>query len=94
MHLKFSNKAEADLKSIHSYIAERNPGAAHRVVTSLLLSAYQLESFPFLGRPGRVEDTRELSAPRTPYVLVYWLPDEYHIEVLHVLHERRQWPPE
>lgn len=94
MHLKFSNKAEADLKSIHAYIAQHNRDAAQRIVTSVLISAYQLESFPFLGRPGRVEETRELSVPITPYILVYWLPDEYHIEVLHVLHERRQWPPE
>lgn len=94
MHLKFSNKAEADLKAIHTYISERNPDAAQRIVTSILMSAYQLEKFPFLGKPGRVQETRELTVPRTPYIIVYWLPDEYHIDVLHILHDRQQWPPD
>ena len=93
MHVRLSDKAEADLEQIHSYIAERNKAAADRIVDTLLATAYQLESFPLLGRPGREPDTRELSVPRTPYFIVYTLPDEYHLDIEAFIHERQQFPP-
>jgi toxin ParE1/3/4 len=93
MHLRFSDTAEADLDKIYTEIARDNPIAARRVVDALLGAAYQLENFPFLGRPGRVPQTRELSVPRTPYFMVYTLPDEFHIDIETIIHERQQFPP-
>jgi toxin ParE1/3/4 len=93
MHLRFSDTAERDLDAIYNHIAKENPAAAQRIVDSLLSAAYQLENFPFLGREGRVPQTRELSVPRTPYYLVYTLPDDYHIDVETIIHERQQFPP-
>lgn len=94
MHVRFSRTAEADLDAIHDYIAEHNQGAARRIVDALILAADQLGSFPFLGRPGRVDGTRELTVPRTPYIMIYTLPDAYHVDIETIIHTRRQWPPE
>ena len=46
---------------------------------------------PQLGRPGRVESTRELVVHRN-YILVYDVAGDV-VRVLHVLHATRQWPP-
>ena len=93
MHVRLSDKAEADLDHIHRHISEQNPAAADRIVDAILSTAYHLESFPLLGRPGREEDTRELSVPRTPYFIVYTLPDQYYIDIEAIIHERQKYPP-
>lgn len=94
MHVRFSEDAEADLGAIFDYIAERNPTAALRVMDAISASIRQLESFPLLGRPGRVTGIREMVTPGWPYIVLYSLPDEYHIDIERVLHGARQWPPE
>lgn len=93
MHARFSRLARADLRSIHSYLVERNPDAAVRVIDRIMIGAATLESFPLLGRPGRVEATRELIVRGLPYIVVYSLPDEYHIDIERVLHGAQLWPP-
>ena len=94
MHVRFSADAEADLRSIENQIKPQSPDGFLRVISAILTSAMQLERFPLLGRPGREGNTRELSIPRTPFVIVYCLPDEYHIDIERVLHDRQEWPPE
>lgn len=94
MHVRVTAEARDDLYKIKDYIAQDNPRAAQRVIDAILTSAFQLESFPFLGRQGRVGDTRELSLPRVPYFIVYSIVDEYHIDIDRVLHTSRMYPPE
>ncbi len=94
MHVRFSRRARSDLRSITSYIAERNPRAAERVIDKIFLAILQLESFPLLGRPGRMERTRELVTRGLPFIVIYALTDEYHIDVERVLHGAQSWPPE
>jgi len=94
MHVRFSPRAKADLRSIQDYIAERNPGAASLVIDRILIAISNLASFPLLGRPGRVDGTRELITRGLPYFVVYSLSDEYHIDIERVLHGAQIWPPE
>ncbi len=82
------------MQSISDYIAEQNPRAAERAIDNILLAILQLESFPFLGRPGRVGGTRELVTRALPVIVVYEIADDYHINIERVLHAKRQWPPE
>ena len=93
MHVRLSDTAQSDLDQIHSYIAAENERAAERGIDALLSAIYQLESFPFLGHPGRVSETRELKVPRLPYFVVYWIPDEFNLEIITIIHARRQYPP-
>lgn len=93
MHLRFTGRAKADLDALHAYVAERNPRAATRLVDRILAAAYNLEDFPFLGRPGRVEGTREFVVPATPYILVYTVTDAYHLTLHRILHGAMKYPP-
>lgn len=93
MHLRFSDTAEADLDAIHAKIVEHDARAARRIVDAILSAAYHLENFPLLGRISRVPQTRELSVPRTPYFIVYTIPDQYHVDVETIIHERQEYPP-
>ena len=47
-----------------------------------------LEANPFLGQPGKVEGTRRMSIPKTPFVLLYRV-TETQIEVLRLRDSRR-----
>lgn len=94
MHLRLSDDAQADLQGIKDYIQPRSPQGYTRVITSIFSIFDQLESFPFLGRSGEVEGTRELTVPRTEYRIVYTLPDDYNIDVERVLHGKLKYPPE
>ncbi len=94
MHIRFSPDARADLNHIRNHIALQSERSAERVIHAILHAVSYLEKFPFLGRGGRVDGTRELSVQRYPYIIVYTLPDQYHVDIERVLHSRQQFPPE
>ena len=94
MNVRFHTTALADLQSIHDWIAEDSPRAADNVILRIDQSISLLEKFPRIGRPGLVADTRELSVPNTPYIVVYTEPDEYEIWILRVIHARQKYPPD
>lgn len=70
-HLVIAEPAARDLDEIVDYIALDNPVAAENVYRGIVRSAERLPEFPALGRPGRHPDTRELSVPDFPYLIVY-----------------------
>ena len=94
MNVRFHSRAISDLQSIHDWIAEDSPRAADDVILRIDQSISLLEEFPRIARPGLVADTRELSVPNTPYIVVYTEPDEYEIWVLRVIHARQKYPPD
>lgn len=50
MNIVLSDKARADLQHIFSYLAERNLGAAERLIEAVDRKLVQLSQFPFIGR--------------------------------------------
>ncbi len=70
MRVAWRATARDDRRRITAWLAERNPTAAVRVARALATAADSLAALPTKGRPGRVLDTRELSAV-PPYVIVY-----------------------
>jgi toxin ParE1/3/4 len=44
-----------------------------------------------MGRPGRVQGTRERVITGTPYLVVYRV--RHEVEILRVLHGAMRWPP-
>lgn len=92
MNINFTPEAEADLQSIHDYIAEHNSETAKRVIARVLQAIAILENFPLLGRPGRVDTTREYSITGLPYFAVYRLSNETEIDIIAIIHERRMYP--
>jgi len=51
----------------------------------------QLQDNPEIGRPGRVDGTRERIIPRLPYIAAYRLAADA-VEVLSIVHTARLWP--
>ncbi len=85
---RISDQAMADLDEAWAYIARNNPKAADRLVDAVLAAARRHVQFPESGR------SRDDISPglRTfvvkPYV-VFYRPIEDTIEVVRVLHGRR-----
>ncbi|HYA81180.1 MAG TPA: type II toxin-antitoxin system RelE/ParE family toxin [Methylocystis sp.] len=91
MKLRWTTPALRDLEAIGDYIAQDNPAAAARVVTSILDHAEMLVRHPHIGRPGRVPETRELVVANTPYIAPYRVRGDV-VQILAVLHGARRWP--
>ncbi|HEX9733068.1 MAG TPA: type II toxin-antitoxin system RelE/ParE family toxin [Thermoanaerobaculia bacterium] len=91
MRLKWSQAAIRDLQEIRGFIAQERPMAAQRVAQRILQVVRNLEQFPRMGRPGRVEGTRELVVGGTPYLVPYRVQGEA-VELLRILHGARRWP--
>lgn len=84
--------AERDLEALTEYISEDSPTTALEVFTTIRRSVEKLKLYPFVGREGRIERTRELVIPGLPYIIVYSIAQE--VRILAVLHASRKWPNE
>ena len=80
-----------DLRGIHDYIACDNPTAARRVVKVVRDDVKILCDHPAIGRPGRIEGTRELVIVRYPYIVAY-RETPRAAEILAIVHSSRRWP--
>jgi toxin ParE1/3/4 len=89
--LVWTRPAREDRKAIREYIAADNPSAALDLDELLSEKAARLVDHPGLGRPGRVQGTRELVAHKN-YILIYDLAGDL-VRVLRLLHVARQWLP-
>ena len=91
MEIVWREVALGSLERARAYIAQDNPAAAGRVYERILSSVRNLADMPNMGRPGRVEDTRELVVPDTPYIVAYTVLDE-QVVIIAVQHSAQKWP--
>ncbi|MGA2744217.1 MAG: type II toxin-antitoxin system RelE/ParE family toxin [Candidatus Sulfotelmatobacter sp.] len=91
MKLRWTDGALEDLQAAREYLEAENPRAAWDAINRIISAVERLERFPQMGRPGRVDRSRELVVTGTPFVLAYRLKGE-SIQVLAVLHGARKWP--
>ena len=68
-----------------------NPQAAQRAPTAIISAVDRLAEAPHLGKPGRVDGTRERVIPRTRYIAAYTVIGD-RVEILSVIHGARLWP--
>jgi len=92
LKLRWLRAALANLEAEAEYISRDNTSAAVSVITAIRDAVELLARHPALGRPGRVQGTRELVIPGTPYIIPYRVRDD-RIEILRVFHASRKWPP-
>jgi toxin ParE1/3/4 len=85
------DEALADLRAVGEHIARDNAEAAYRVMRRIKAVADTLADVPEMGRPGRVDGTRELVISDLPYILPYQITGET-IRILAVMHTSRKWP--
>jgi len=91
MRVRFTLSALTDLEEIFTYIAERDPSAANRIVDRVDLIAASLGDFPMIGHPVDEPDVRVVPLGRFPYLVFYKLAEETVI-ILHVRHAARLKP--
>lgn len=93
--VKWTEHALAQLRHIHDHIAQDSPLYARRVAAALVSRTISLDELPRLGRkvPELNEDTvREL--PLYSYRILYEIKPDDLIEVLAVIHKRRDLQPD
>lgn len=83
-------EARADLAGIVSFIAQDSPSAARRMKSQIEQSLRFAAEHPYMFRAGRVPETREIVV-HPNYLIVYRL-SATSIEVVSVVHSRRQYP--
>lgn len=91
MDLVWSRRALHDRQEAIDYIANDNPVAALAQLDAIEHHADRLILHPEMGRPGRIDGTRELVVSKTPYIIVYRLRAN-RIEIIRLLHGARKWP--
>jgi addiction module RelE/StbE family toxin len=88
MKLRWTPAASDDLQSINDYLKANYPHYRAATVRKLYESVLALRQFPFRGRPGREENTRELVFSPLPYIAVYRVTPN-SVEVLRIYHAAR-----
>ena len=90
--LEWRPQARADLLGIVTIIAEDNPDAAQALKDEIEAKAAKLPQRPKLYKPSqRVKGMREVVI-RGIYVMFY-RETPTRVEIVNVVHARRQWPP-
>jgi toxin ParE1/3/4 len=85
--LRWTEEAASWLEDIYHYIAQDNPQAALRVVTSIYEKAQMLERFPRMGHAYRREPEGEIRILLYGhYRVAYLIRSEDLIEILGVFH--------
>lgn len=92
LSLRWSRFSIADRLAIFDYLDGLNPQAASANDLAIEKQIERLRRFPMLGKPGRIEGTRELMIKGTPYLVAYSL-DCSKVHVLRILHTSQLWPP-
>lgn len=94
MHVRLTDGAVGDLENIRNYLEPKSPQSYMRIAAAIFTTMAQLETFPLLGREGRVEGTYELAVPRTPFLLIYSINDPLFVDIDRVMHGKQEYPPE
>ena len=90
--LEWRQQALDDLAEIVGFIADDNPDAAQELKDEIEAKAAKLPDHPKLYKSSsRVKGMREMVV-RKNYIVLYRVTPEL-VEVVNVLHARRQWPP-
>lgn len=91
MRIRWTPPAAADLHSISNYLKEHHPQYRQPSMRKLYEKIRALKDAPYLGRPGRVQGTREILFPPLPYIAVYRV-HEQSIEILRIYHTAQNRP--
>lgn len=91
MRLEWTQPAFKDVQEAGRYIALDDPHAAKRMAERVREAVEYLVDQPNIGRPGRMQGTRELVISGTPFIAVYWVRGDV-VQILRLLHHARQWP--
>ena len=93
MKVRWSANAVHELDEILSFIAERNPSAAHAVADLIWERTRLLGEFPLAGHKTDLATVRALSVVHYPFVIFHRVDDaKDEIVILSVRHTARRDP--
>lgn len=69
--IRWSPAAADDLVRIVEHIRQDSDSTAQRIVRKIYDQISTLSDFPSIGRPGRVDATREFVLAPLPFIVVY-----------------------
>ena len=90
MRIEWTQLALEHRLQIVQYLTERSPNAVRLFEARVDETTRLLEHQPFVGRVGRLPDTREVF-PLPTYRLVYRVAEET-VRILMLVHTSRRWP--
>ncbi|WP_049736363.1 type II toxin-antitoxin system RelE/ParE family toxin [Rhizobium ecuadorense] len=94
MKLVWRAKAASDRKRAIQFIADQNVGAAISQLDEIERQTDLLIDQPEIGRPGRIDGTRELVISRTSFIVIYRVRQKLEqVEILRLVHGAQKWPP-
>ncbi len=88
MQVIWEARAENDLTEYQDYIHQFNPKASIDVVDRIFDCVDTITEQPLMGKPGRIDGTREFSIPDLPLTLIYRVQEASLIIV--ILHHHRK----
>ncbi|MCW2272685.1 type II toxin-antitoxin system RelE/ParE family toxin [Rhodoblastus acidophilus] len=91
LEVRWTKRAARRLEQIGAHIAKHSPDSAARVIARSAAAVGALAERPAMGRPGRLEGTRELVLADIPYIIPYRV-TQTSIDVLTVMHAAQEWP--
>ena len=91
MEIRWTQEAAADLEHITDYLFQNAPQRAAELVRRIYNAPAALLTFPYRGRAGKKEGTRELVISSLPYIVVYQVTGEV-IHIVRILHGAQKWP--
>lgn len=91
MELRWTTEAANDLERIADYLFEHAQAQADELVRQIYEAQSALLKFPYRGRPGKKEGTRELVITSGPYIVVYRVAGGA-IHIARILHGAQKWP--
>jgi addiction module RelE/StbE family toxin len=92
MRLVWTASALRDRRAIYDFVEQQSAASAAHLDELIAHAANKLLRHPDLGRPGRVQGTRELIIHR--HYLVVYDSTGSHVRILRLLHTARRWPPQ
>ncbi|HXJ97118.1 MAG TPA: type II toxin-antitoxin system RelE/ParE family toxin [Terriglobia bacterium] len=91
MELRWTEEAVTDLERITDYLFQNAPERAADLVDAIYNAPSGLLAFPYRGRPGKKQGTRELVLSPLPYMVVYQISGDF-IHIVRILHGAQKWP--
>ncbi len=91
MKVAWTRLALEDMNNAYEFVAQQNPYAATNIINRIEAGVNALRIHPNLGRPGRVQGTRELVVAGTPFIIPYRI-RRGRVEILALIHASRRWP--
>jgi toxin ParE1/3/4 len=85
MRLRWTPASADDLEGIADYLALHFPSLRQKTLHAVWEAIASLRSFPYRGRAGREEGTRELVITGLPYIVIYRLKGDA-VEILRIYH--------